>query len=187
MAFAASAETPPPSAAVDAVRDTLARVRTVALTDQPEEQKVAALRELARRLIDTHEMGRRAIGTRLAAQPAAEQEEFLNLFDDVVVRTYVTRLLFFPRPRFTLGKEEVGDHAVLVHTHIVTDNDKFAVDYEMHHRNDTWMASDIIIEGIGLTQNYAEQFDGLLRSRSFEQLLDLMRSKVAGLRAKGAS
>ena len=49
------------------------------------------------------------------------------------------------------------------------------------------LASDVVIENISLTKNYAQQFQELLRSRSFDDLLELMRGKVAGLRAKAAS
>src|SRR5262245_40935422 len=151
IAFAAHAEAPSPSGATYPVRETLAQVGAVMLSDQSDEQKRAALRELARKLLDTHEMGRRAIGAPLDEQPAPEQDEFLNLFDDVIVRSYVTKLLFFRQPRFAFGNEEARGDAVVVHTQIVTDNDKFRVDYVMHRRNDGWMASDIVIEGVALT------------------------------------
>src|SRR5215468_897476 len=176
-----------PGGAVGAVRDTLDKARAVVLTDDSREQKLAALHELARQLMDTREMGRRAIGPRLAEQSPAQQEEFLRLFDELIVRSYLQKLLFFRQPRFAFGEEETGPDAVIVHTRILTERDEFFVDYEMHRRDGGWMASDIVIEHISLTQNYAEQFSGLLRSRSFDELLELMRQKVAGLRARADS
>ena len=41
-----------------------------------------------------------------------------------------------------------------------------------------WLATDIVIEGISMTSSYADQFTSLLRDRSFDELLDLMRRKV---------
>src|SRR5262245_15471521 len=187
VAVAALGAVEAPEGAVVAVRDTLAKAGAVVRTQEPDEQKYAALRELARGLMDTREMGRRAIGGRLAEQPAAEQEEFLRLFDELIVRSYLQKLLFFRRPRFAFGQEDVGDEAVLVHTRILTENDEFLVDYEMRQRDGVWVASEVVIEGIRLTQNYSEQFAGLLRSRSFSELLELMRTKVAGLRARASS
>lgn len=187
LACAARGAVSPPNDAVGAVRDTLARASAVVLTDDSHEQKVAALHELARHLMDTREMGRRAIGSMLAEQPATKQEEFLKLFDELIVRSYLQKLLLFRQPRFALGEEETGHDAVIVHTRILTEKDEFFVDYEMHQRDGEWMASDIVIENISLTQNYAEQFKELLRSRSFDELLELMRRKVAGLRARADS
>src|SRR5262245_12986903 len=187
VAVAALGAVEAPEGAVVAVRDTLAKAGAVVRTQEPDEQKYAALRELARGLMDTREMGRKAIGSRLAEQPAAQQEEFLRLFDELIVRSYLQKLLFFRQPRFAFGEEETAPDAVIVHTRILTERDEFFVDYEMHRRDGGWMASDIVIEHISLTQNYAEQFSGLLRSRSFDELLELMRQKVAGLRARADS
>ncbi|HKA30046.1 MAG TPA: ABC transporter substrate-binding protein, partial [Candidatus Binatia bacterium] len=114
-------------------------------------------------------------------------EEFFNLFDELIVRSYLQKLLFFRQPRFAFGQEETAKDTVIVHTRILTDKDEFFVNYEMHQRDGTWLASDVVIENISLTQNYAQQFQELLRSRSFDDLLELMRGKVAGLRAKAAS
>jgi ABC-type transporter MlaC component len=173
-----------PADAVGVVRDTLAKARSVVVTGGSEEEKLAALRVLARGLMDTREMGRRSMGARLGEQPAAQQEEFLDLFDELIVRSYLQKLLFFRRPRFAFGHEEIADEAVTVHTRILTDKDEFFVDYEMHPRDGAWVASDVVIEGISLTHNYAEQFQALLRTRSFGELLDMMRGKVARLRAR---
>jgi phospholipid transport system substrate-binding protein len=176
-----------PGGAVGAVRDTLDKARAIVLTEDSHDQKLAALHELARHLMDTREMGRKAIGPRLDEQPAAKQEEFFNLFDELIVRSYLQKLLFFRQPRFAFGQEEKAQDTVIVHTRILTDKDEFYVNYEMHQRDGTWLASDVVIEDISLTQNYAQQFRELLRSRSFDELLELMRGKVAGLRAKAAS
>jgi phospholipid transport system substrate-binding protein len=172
---------------VDTVRETLAKASTVVASTDSRDQKLAALHELARHLMDTREMGRRAIGPRLAEQPAARQEEFLSLFDELIVRSYLQKLLFFRQPRFAFGETETRPDAVVVHTRIVTDKDEFYVVYDMHQRDGAWVASDIVIESISLTQNYSQQFQELLRSRSFDELLDLLRGKVAGLRARAAS
>jgi phospholipid transport system substrate-binding protein len=187
VAYTSYAAVAAPGGAVDAVRDTLAKARAVVLTADSREQKLAALRELARHLMDTREMGRRAIGPRLAEQPAARQEEFLSLFDELIVRSYLQKLLFFRQPRFAFGEEETGEDAVIVHTRILTDKDEFHVDYVMRQRDGAWLASDVVIESISLTQNYSQQFRELLRSRSFDELLELLRSKVAGLRARAVS
>jgi len=176
-----------PDGALNAVRETLGKARAVVLRDDSREQKLAALHELARHLMDTREMGRRAIGARLAEQPAAQQEEFLDLFDELIVRSYLQKLLFFRQPRFAFGEEETNHDTVIVHTRILTDKDQFFVDYEMRQREGAWVASDVVIENISLTQNYSQQFQEILRSRSFDELLVLLRGKVAGLRAKSAS
>jgi hypothetical protein len=70
-------------------------------------------------------------------------------------------------------------------TKIVTPKDEYQVDYEMREREGRWVATDVIVEGIGLTENYREQFSSLLRDRSFAELLDLMRRKTQLVRESG--
>ena len=54
-------------------------------------------------------------------------------------------------------------------------------------RNRIWVASDVVIEGMSLTHNYAQQFNALLRTRSFGELLEMMRGKLVQLRAENPS
>ena len=41
-----------------------------------------------------------------------------------------------------------------------------------------WRATDIVVEGISITDNYREQFESLLRTHSFAELLERMRRKT---------
>src|SRR5262249_50023752 len=70
-----------------------------------------------------------------------------------------------------------GD-ATVVPTQIIVNEDTYAVDYEMLHQADGWRAADVVVEGVSMTSNYSDQFASLLRDRSFDELLDLMRRKV---------
>jgi phospholipid transport system substrate-binding protein len=162
----------------EAVRATLARARDVVLGDASRSEQLPALHVLARELLDTRDMGRRALGPALAAQPAAQQEEFFELFDEFIVRAYLRRLILFRNPRFAFRPTQADGDAARVETKILTPNDEFYVDYEMHRRDGRWLATDIVIEGISLCDNYGEQFASVLRDRSFAELLDLMRRKL---------
>jgi len=159
--------------------------RKLVRSDVPRGQKIESLQRLARDLVDTREMGSRAVGPILAHQTTQKREEFLALFGDLVVRSYLQKLLFFRDPRFRVAKAEIeGSHA-RVPTRILTGKDSFSVSYEMRQTDGTWKATDIVIEGISLTSNYSEQFRSLLGDRTFDELLALMKRKVGGLRDRG--
>jgi phospholipid transport system substrate-binding protein len=55
----------------------------------------------------------------------------------------------------------------------------------MSQRGDRWLIYDVVIEGIGLVHNYRSQFDGVIRTASYEELLKRMRAR-AGMAAPGA-
>lgn len=188
-ASAAASVTPPdaPSAAgpqgtaeaaLASVKTTLDAALEIALGEGTRDEKLVALRGVARDFLDTAAMGRRAVGDVLAAQPAAQQEEYLELFDALMVRAYLQKLLLFRQPRFDYGKPRVTGEKVVVPTKIVTAKDQYGVKYDMRERDGRWLATDVIVEGISLTKNYEEQFASLLRNRTFEELLELMRRKT---------
>jgi phospholipid transport system substrate-binding protein len=161
--------------AVTVVRKTLHAALEIAHTGGSQDEQLNALRALARDILDTRAMGRRAIGDVLAAQPAERQEEYFDLFDQLIVRAYLQKLLLFRNPRFGYREAQSQGDIVIVGTKIITSKDEYHVDYQMRERDGRWLATDVIVEGISLTENYRAQFSSLLRDHSFDELLDLMR------------
>jgi phospholipid transport system substrate-binding protein len=175
----------PADEALAVVRKTLAAALEIVRAGGTRDEKLVSLRAVARDMLDTRAMGRRALGDVLAAQPPQQQEEYLELFDHLIVRAYLQKLLLFRNPRFSYQPPRRDGDVVIVRTKIVTPKDEYQVDYEMREREGRWVATDVIVEGIGLTENYREQFSSLLRDRSFAELLDLMRRKTQLVRESG--
>ena len=103
---------------------------------------------------------------------------------DQFVRAYLQKLLLFRSPSFGYSEPQRNGDVVIVGTRIVSPKDEYHVDYEMRERDGQWMATDVIVEGISLTDNYRSQFASLLRDRSFKELLDLMRRKTRPAQAE---
>ena len=160
------------------VRKALGAALEVVHAGGPRDESLSALRSVARGMLDTRAMGRRAIGQALAAQPPEQQEEYLELFDRLIVRAYLQKLLLFRDPRMEYGEPRLSGNVVMMPTKIVTSKDAYEIVYEMREHDGRWVATDVIVEGVSLTDNYRAQFSSLLRDRSFAELLDLMRSKT---------
>lgn len=160
------------------VRAALGKASMVGAGGKTRDEQLESLRAVARELVDTRTMGRRAIGSAFATCTELQQQEFLRLFDELFVRSYLQKMLLFHDPTFRFGQEEKRGDAVIVPTHIQMSEDAYGVDYEMRRENDQWRAADVVVEGVSMTSNYADQFASLLRDRSFDELLDLMRRKV---------
>ena len=165
----------PSDEALAVVKKTLTAARKVVDADGTRDEKLVSMRALARDMLDTRAMGRHAVGDVLAEQPP-------ELFDHVMVRAYLSKLLLFRKPRFGYRKPWPKGDAVMVETKIITSKDEYHVDYEMKESEGRWLATDVIVEGISLSDNYRAQFSSLLRGRSFEELLDLMRRKTRRVR-----
>jgi phospholipid transport system substrate-binding protein len=159
-------------------KQVLERSHDIVVGPGEHKQKVHTLNDLLRGFLDTDAMGRVAMGNHLAGRSPAEVRAFLDVFQQLFVRTYVQRLLLFEAPDFAyLGETITGDQAK-VHTQIVTPKDRFGVTYEMRKSGGTWRATDILVEDASLGDNFRSQFDAALAKESFDSLMERLRKKV---------
>jgi phospholipid transport system substrate-binding protein len=160
-------------------RSVLERSNAIVRGPEDRKQKLAALSGLLREFLDTDALARLAAEKHLAGRSGAEVREFLTLFHEFFVRTYVQRLLLFDAPEFAYGAEKVDGDTARVATEVVTPGDRFAVDYTLRRSGDGWRATDIEVEGVSLAKNFRAQFDTAVAKESFQGLLDRLRAKVA--------
>lgn len=143
-------------------------------------EKLGKLSELLRGFLDTEALARLAAAKHLEGRSDAEVKEFLGLFHEFFVRTYVQRLLLFDAPDFAYGEEKVQGDDARVATEVITPGDRFAVDYVMRRTAQGWRATDIIVEGVSLARNFRSQFDSAVAREGFPGLLERLRDKVKG-------
>jgi phospholipid transport system substrate-binding protein len=143
-------------------------------------EKLVKLSELLRGFLDTEALARLAAAKHLEGRSEAEVQEFLRLFHEFFVRTYVQRLLLFDAPNFAYGEERVSGDNARVATEVITPGDRFAVDYAMHRTAQGWRATDINVEGVSLARNFRSQFDSAVAREGFPGLLERLRAKVQG-------
>lgn len=159
-------------------RSVLEQSNTIVRGPDDRMQKLHALSELLRGFLDTDALARLAAEKHLANRSEAEVREFLTLFHEFFVRTYVQRLLLFDAPKFAYGDEKIEGDTAKVATEVVTPGDRFAVDYTLHKQEGGWRATDIQVEGVSLAKNFRSQFDAAVAKDSFQGLLDRLRAKV---------
>jgi phospholipid transport system substrate-binding protein len=59
-------------------------------------------------------------------------------------------------------------------------NVEIPIDYRLLSRNGKWEVYDVIIEGVSLINNYRVQFNKIIRSKSYPELVRLMKVKLEG-------
>ena len=159
-------------------RSVLTRSNEIVRGTGDRKEKLAALSELLRGFLDTEALADRAAHKHLAGRSPDEVAEFQRLFHDFFVRTYTQRLLLFDAPDFAYGAETITGDDARVATEVVTPNDRFAVDYTLRRSAAGWRATDIVVEGVSLAQNFRAQFDAAVAKDSFQGLLERLRAKV---------
>jgi phospholipid transport system substrate-binding protein len=142
----------------------------------------AALRAVMHAFIDFPEAARRALGIHWQRRSEAERAEFVGLFRDLVTYSYIVTMEAYTGERILVEGETDHDGATFVSTRVVgTQGPPVPVEYRMHRRDGRWLVYDVVVEGVSLVANYRAQFNTVIRTASYEELVRRMRARVAEL------
>jgi phospholipid transport system substrate-binding protein len=151
----------------------------------------AAVRKIANEAFDLAETAQRALARHWAARTPAEREEFTQLFGDLLERTYIARIAEYGGERIKYVGESLDGDRAIVRARIVTKSGtEVSVESRMHRRGDRWLIYDVLIENASLVNNYRSQFDRIVRTSSYEELVRRLKGKrdeFINQRATGAS
>jgi phospholipid transport system substrate-binding protein len=170
-------------APTDQLRAQIEKVlKTVEDPELKKPDKAGERREIIRRIaaetFDFPEMSKRALARHWQARTPAERDEFVKLFTDLLERAYVSRIESFGGEQIAYNGDTIEGDAALVRTKIITkQGTDVPVDYRMLKRNDRWLAYDVVIEGVGLINNYRTQFNKIIQTSSYQALVDRMKNK----------
>lgn len=141
-------------------------------------ERRAAVRRIADGIFDFGETAQRSLARHWAARTPAEREEFVRLFADLLERSYLSRIELYGGEKISyLGETLDGDQAV-VRTKLVTkEGSEIPVDYRMLRRGDRWLVYDVVIEGVSLIANYRAQFNKIVTTSSYQELVRRMKTK----------
>jgi phospholipid transport system substrate-binding protein len=149
-------------------------------------ERRAAVRKVAEEVFDLGETAKRALGPHWNQRTPAEKEEFTQLFADLLESTYIARIDEYGGERIRYVAEKIdGDNAV-VQTRVMTKSGAEApVDARMLRRGDRWYIYDVLIENVSLISNYRSQFDRIIRTSSYNELVKRLRDRKQPLSAPG--
>lgn len=151
-------------------------------TDDRRAERRAAVRKIAIDIFDVQETARRALGRHWQQRTPQEREEFVQLFADLLERTYIDKIDLFGGERLKFTEEKVdGEHAVVRAKVVTKQGTEVPVEARMLNRTGRWQIYDIVIENISLIGNYRSQFDRIIRSSSYGELARRLRMHGAFL------
>jgi len=145
----------------------------------------AAVRKLATEAFDVQETARRALGPHWQQRTPAEREEFVGLFADLLERTYIAKIDLYGGERLKFNDEKIDGDTAAVRGKVTTkQGTDVPVEARMHKKGDRWLIYDVNIEGISLISNYRAQFDRIIRTSSYADLVKRLRNKGEFLQEK---
>jgi len=142
------------------------------------EERRAILRRTVGDRFDFEEMSKRTLSIHWQRRTPEERKEFVSLFSDLLERTYVNKIESYTDEKVVYGDESIeGDYAVVKTKIITSANVEVPIDYKLFKKSPKWVAYDVVIEGVSLVNNYRTQFNKIIRSQSYEELVKRLRAK----------
>jgi phospholipid transport system substrate-binding protein len=139
----------------------------------------AAVRDLADEAFDVRETARRALGQHWKRRTRAQQEEFVRLFRDFLERTYLSRIGEYRGERVRFVSERQEGEGAAVRAMIVTRfGIEIPVESRLLRRGDRWRIYDVLVEHMSLVRSYRSQFDRIIRTGSYQELVDRLRGEA---------
>ncbi len=141
--------------------------------------KKEKLRVIYKDMFDEMEFSRRTLTRNWKKFTPDQRTEFVNLFEQVLERAYLDKILDYSNEKIIFYKEDtLTDNQVEVQSKIVTASKEIPIFYRMILKDGTWKVYDVVVENVSLVQNYRTQFNEILAEGTPEQLLQTLRKKV---------
>jgi phospholipid transport system substrate-binding protein len=152
-------------------------------TDDGLEARLEAIRAIVKEIVDVPSAAQLSLGPSWNARTAAEREEFVRLFAELLERSLIGgiagRIRLPDGIQVSYVGESVNGAVATVWTTLLS---KRGLDlpftYRMIERAGRWAICDVIIDGVSVAANYRAQFFRVMRSSSYQELVRQMRARV---------
>ena len=152
-------------------------------TEDRKPERRAAVRKIATEVFDVQETARRALGPHWQQRTPQQREEFVQLFAELLEQTYISKIDLFGGEKLRFTEEKVdGDNAIVRAKVVTRQQTEVPVEARMLRKGDRWLIYDILIENISLVGNYRAQFDRIIRTSSYDELVKRLRTRGEFLR-----
>jgi phospholipid transport system substrate-binding protein len=137
-----------------------------------------AVRRIANEIFDFGETARRSLGRHWQPRTPAERDEFVVLFSDLLERSYISKVELYGGEKIQyLGDTTEGEQAKVQTKLLTKAGSEIPIEYRMHRKSERWLVYDVIIEGVSLIANYRSQFNKIIQTSSYQELVRKMKTK----------
>jgi phospholipid transport system substrate-binding protein len=148
-------------------------------------ERRVAVRKIANEIFDFSEIAKRSMARHWQPLSEAQRTEFVGLFAELLERSYISKIETYGGEKIQYTAERADGDLATVSTRIITKNGtEVPVDYRMIKRADRWLVYDVSIEGVSLVSNYRTQFNKIIQTSSYNELVSKLRNKQDELLAE---
>jgi phospholipid transport system substrate-binding protein len=149
--------------------------------DEKASQRKTAVTRIASEIFDFTEMSKRTLGRHWDQRTPAERQDFARLFTELIQRSYIAKVDQHGSAASVsfLGDTVDEDYAVVKTTIPLSNGSTMPLDYRMRSAGGRWRVYDLSMDGISLLSNYRAQFNKIIRTGSFEELVAKLKANQA--------
>lgn len=161
-------------------------IQALTQPDVPKEERERRARVLLRDNFAIPTIGQWVLGRYWRSATTEQREEYLRLFEDLIITTYVDRFSRFSGERLqVVGEKPIGESGdQLVETQIVrAGSNPVNVGWRVSRARDRrWQIVDVYVEGVSMGQTQRSEFASVIQNHggSIDALIDEMRRRVNG-------
>ena len=151
---------------------------------QNEQKRRKVLKAAIGAIFDYGEMTQRSLGVHWKERSPTEKKEFAGLFETLLENSYANKIESYNNEKIVYLKENVeGDYAEVKSKVVTAKRDEFTLDYRLMNKGGKWLVYDVVIEGVSLVSNYRSQFNKIINSQGYNELVKKLRTKSEEFKA----
>ena len=173
-----------PTDEVKKVVDEVVRIVSDKELKKHDQKRRQALKKTISTVFDYSEMAKRSLGKHWNQRTPDEKKQFADLFASLLENSYASKIESYNDEKIVYLKENLdGDHAEVKSKVLTAKRDEFTLDYRLMNQNGKWLAYDVVIEGVSLVSNYRTQFNKIITSNGYPELVKKLQNKADEIKA----
>ena len=150
---------------------------------QPRPEALARFKNLLNAGFDVPYIARWVLGRYWNQASPQQQQEYLQLFERLIVKTYADRFVEYSGETFKItGSRPEGDTDAMVTTQVIRPNGPpVAVEWRVRKRDATYKIIDVAVEGVSMGLTQRQEFASVIQSNGgrIDGLLQALRQRTS--------
>lgn len=140
--------------------------------DLSKEEKKKEVINIVDDTFDFELMAKIALGKNTWASISEEkQKEFSITFEDKIKKSYSDKLeLYNDQKVKILSLDSYNNSRLQLKTELVGKEGTYSINYNFYEKDGEWFIYDVDLIGVSIIQTYRQQFGGLLKEKSFDEM-----------------
>ncbi len=145
---------------------------------QNEGKRRAELKKSIGSIFDYGRMAKLTLAAHWKKRTPAEQKAFVPLFESLLENSYARKIESYNNEKIVyLRENQEGSDAEVKSKVITSKGEEYSLDYRLTKQGNKWMVYDVVIEGVSLVANYRSQFNRIIQTQGYDELVKKLQSK----------